>query len=224
MERQLQESMEIILGLVILIFSAILHEVAHGYVADRLGDPTARLMGRLTLNPIKHIDLYLSILLPLLLIISGSPIIFGGAKPVPVDPFNLKEGRKDVALVSLAGPLTNIVLAIAAAGILKLLSVFAGMNGSLLFFTGFSFLRLFLELVVNYNLLLAIFNLIPIPPLDGSKVFSLLLPDELARAYLSLSSIGMFILFFLLLFPFGPFSLESVIFSLFTLGKSLLGV
>ncbi|MBI2033277.1 MAG: site-2 protease family protein, partial [Candidatus Levybacteria bacterium] len=93
--------MEMLLLLLILIYSAILHEIAHGYVADRLGDPTARLSGRLTLNPIPHIDPFMTILLPLLLIMSGSPIIFGGAKPVPVDPFNLKEGRKDIAIVAL---------------------------------------------------------------------------------------------------------------------------
>src|SRR6266480_5265448 len=106
--------MEILIGLIILIFSAILHEIAHGYVADRLGDPTARLAGRLTLNPVKHIDLFWTILLPLFFFLSQSPILFGGAKPVPVDPFNLKEGRKDIALVSLAGPLTNILLALLA--------------------------------------------------------------------------------------------------------------
>ncbi|MBI2036174.1 site-2 protease family protein, partial [Candidatus Microgenomates bacterium] len=97
--------MELIIGLIILIYSAILHEVAHGFVAERLGDPTARLMGRLTLNPKPHIDPMMSIALPLILILSGSPIIFGAAKPVPVDPFNLKEGRKDMSIVALAGPL-----------------------------------------------------------------------------------------------------------------------
>ncbi|HEX8965979.1 MAG TPA: site-2 protease family protein [Patescibacteria group bacterium] len=205
--------MEIIFGLIVLIFSAILHEVAHGYVADRLGDPTARLMGRLTLNPLKHIDPYLSVILPALLILSGSPIIFGGAKPVPVDPFNLKEGRKDMALVSLAGPGTNIALAVIAAVILR---AFPFLTGGLV--------GMFLITVVNYNLLLAIFNLIPIPPLDGSKIFSLVLPEKEARMYMSLETVGMFILFFLLLFPVGGFSLSRLIFSLFTLAHNLLGV
>lgn len=205
--------MEIIFGLIVLIFSAILHEVAHGYVADRLGDPTARLMGRLTLNPLKHIDPYLSVILPALLILSGSPIIFGGAKPVPVDPFNLKEGRKDMALVSLAGPGTNIALAVIAAVILR---AFPFLTGGLV--------GMFLITVVNYNLLLAIFNLIPIPPLDGSKIFSLVLPEKEARMYMSLETVGMFILFFLLLFPVGGFSLSRLIFSLFTLANNLLGV
>src|SRR5438128_2259081 len=106
------ELLGIIISLIILIFSAILHEIAHGYVADKLGDPTPRLAKRLTLNPKSHIDPIFSILLPLVLYITPPHVIFGGAKPVPIDPFNLKEGRKDVALVSLAGPLTNILIAI----------------------------------------------------------------------------------------------------------------
>lgn len=212
--------MEIILGLVILLFSAILHEVAHGFVADRLGDPTARLMGRLTLNPKSHIDPFMSILLPLLLIMSGSPVIFGAAKPVPVDPFNLKEGRKDVALVALSGPLTNIVLAVLASFLLKLISLptaVSALSSSL--FAIFYFL---FTMIIKYNLLLAILNLLPIPPLDGSKVFSLLLPENEANAYLSLGSIGMFILFFLLLFPFGGFSLGHFMFNLLSFAEGLL--
>src|SRR6185437_16812699 len=98
----------LLIGLVILIFSSILHEVAHGLVAYRLGDPTAKLLGRITLNPLKHIDPYMSILMPLIFFFgSGGRFIFGGAKPVPVDPFNLRDGTKDLALVSAAGPLTN---------------------------------------------------------------------------------------------------------------------
>src|SRR3972149_9884574 len=93
-----------IITLTILLFSAILHEIAHGFVAERLGDPTARLLGRLTLNPKNHIDPFMSIALPLILILSSSPVIFGAAKPVPVDPFNLKDRRKDLTIVSLSGP------------------------------------------------------------------------------------------------------------------------
>lgn len=203
-----------LLSLVILIFSAILHEVAHGYVADRLGDPTARLMGRLTLNPQKHIDPFYSILLPLILILSNSPVVFGAAKPVPVDPFNLKEGRRDVALVSLAGPLTNICLAILASLLIRLLNL----QVSLITFT----LLPLLYSIVKMNLILAIFNLLPIPPLDGSKVFSLLLSEKDANTYLSLSSIGFFILFFLLLFPIGGFSLGEFIGNLLTFAQNLL--
>lgn len=194
-----------IIALVILVFSAILHEIAHGYVAERFGDPTARIMGRLTLDPRKHIDPIMSIALPLLLLISGSPIIIGGAKPVPVDPFNLRDGRKDLALVSLAGPLTNISIAVVFSLIFRIFP--SGIIG----------------LVVQLNLLLAIFNLIPIPPLDGSKIFSLLLPEKMADAYMSQGTIGL-ILIFILLMSSGPASLGGLMFSLLSFSEKLLGI
>lgn len=190
--------------LTILVFSAILHEVAHGYVADKLGDPTARLLGRLTLDPRPHIDPMMSIALPALLILSGSPVIFGAAKPVPVDPFNLKDGRKDIAIVSLAGPLTNFCLAILAAILLRFIAT--------------AELSEFLLMVVRLNLLLGIFNLLPIPPLDGSKVFAMILPEKEANTYLSIGTFGIFILFFLLLATdFGGF-----IFNLLKVAESFL--
>ncbi|MFH1187012.1 MAG: site-2 protease family protein [Candidatus Levyibacteriota bacterium] len=201
---------------IVLVFSAILHEIAHGYVAERLGDPTARLLGRLTLNPKNHIDPIMSIMLPLLLIFSGSPVIFGAAKPVPVDPFNLRDGRKDLALVSLAGPLTNILIAIITSFILKLAFMFPIGIASILI--------PFLLVIVQINLLLAIFNLLPIPPLDGSKIFALLLPEKEANAYLSLGSIGFMILFFLLIMPIGGFSLGQLIFGLLIFSQKLLGL
>ncbi|HEV2339926.1 MAG TPA: site-2 protease family protein [Patescibacteria group bacterium] len=202
----------VVIGLVVLVFSAILHEVAHGFVADKLGDPTARLMGRLTLDPRKHIDPFLSIALPLLLILSGSPVIFGGAKPVPVDPYNLPDGRKDMAIVSLAGPLTNILLAIFASFLIKGLLLF-GESGSLPLILGFMY-TLLLQ-IVQYNILLAIFNLLPIPPLDGSKIIALALPEHEANIFLSLGQVGLLILFFLLVFPFGGFSLSTFINNIF---------
>ncbi|MBF8249519.1 MAG: peptidase [Candidatus Levybacteria bacterium] len=202
-----------IIALIILIFSAILHEIAHGYAAERLGDPTARLAGRLTLNPKNHIDPLMSIALPLILLISGSPIIIGAAKPIPVDPFNLRDGRKDLALVSLAGPLTNVALAIVAGLILKVILNFSLAMPGVLY--------LILAGIVHLNLLLAIFNLLPIPPLDGSKIFALLLPEKLANAYLSLGSIGIFIIFFLLMSSNG---LQELIFSLLSFSEKLLGL
>ena len=205
-----------LLFLVVLLFSAIIHEIAHGFVAERLGDPTARLAGRLTLNPKKHIDPMMSIALPLILLISGSPVIIGAAKPVPVDPFNLKDGRKDLALVSLSGPLSNVVLAILASFIVRII---VNIQPSELL----SFLIFIFSAIVKLNLLLAIFNLIPIPPLDGSKIFSLLLPEKLANAFLSLGSIGIFIIFFLLLSP-GELSLGRLIFTLLTFSERLLGL
>ncbi len=207
------------ISLTILVFSAILHEIMHGFVAERLGDPTARLAGRLTLNPIKHIDPFMSILLPLLLIISGSPVIFGAAKPVPVDPFNLRDGKKDMALVALAGPLTNLILAITAALLIKFVNLTSSSLGDWIFIVLF-----ILHLIVKLNLLLAIFNLLPIPPLDGSKIVAMFLPDRQAAMYLSISSIGIFIIFFLLYFPIGGFSLGEVLFNLLNFAQRLLGV
>ena len=206
--------------LAIIIFSAILHEIAHGYVAERFGDPTARLAGRLTLNPKKHIDPIMSILLPLVMYIStNGAFVFGAAKPVPIDPFNLKEGRKDIALVALSGPLTNIILAILATIVFHVLNVILPATNFTL-----TVVHWFILTIAHLNLLLAIFNLIPIPPLDGSKVFALLLPKELANAYLSLSSIGFFLLLFLLMFHTGPFSLGSIIGNLLTFSEKLLGL
>lgn len=213
--------MDLVTGLVyliILVYSAILHEISHGIVAERLGDPTARLMGRLTLNPKNHIDPFMSIALPLILILSGSPVVFGAAKPVPVDVFNLKEGRKDIALVSLAGPATNILIAIICAVLIKIFEMFTVLGGIQIY------VLWFLLISVKLNLLLAIFNLIPIPPLDGSKVFALLLPEKEANTYLALGSIGIFILFFLLMFPIGGFSLGGFIANLLTFSEKLLGI
>lgn len=202
--------------LIILIYSAILHEIAHGYVAERLGDPTARLMGRITLDPRPHIDPFLTIVIPLLLILSGSPVIFGGAKPVPIDPFNLRDGRRDVALISLAGPGTNLLLAIIAAIIYNLFFQGVAPIGIL------GFLEFIIVKIGQLNVLLAIFNMLPIPPLDGSKVFALLLSEKQANAYLSIGAYGTFLLIFLLMFPLGNFSLQALMGSLYSLVLSLL--
>lgn len=201
-----------IIGLVILAFSVILHEVAHGFVADKLGDPTARIYGRLTLDPRKHIDPIMTILLPLILILTGSSIIFGAAKPIPVDPFNLREGRKDLALVSLAGPLTNIILALVATGILKL--IFALTPNAPIELANIFFM------MITYNVALAVLNLFPIPPLDGSKVFSLLLPEKIADSFLSFGrlGIGSMVAIYILLFFFSPLITTINTFALKLLG------
>lgn len=209
-----------IITIIVLVYSAILHEIAHGYVADRFGDPTARLMGRLTLDPRKHIDPFLSIILPLLLFLSNTGIIFGGAKPVPVDPFNLRDGRKDIALVSLAGPATNVVLALIGTLICHVFFPHMGL---------FEILQTSLPgyivgSIVEINLVLSIFNLLPIPPLDGSKIFALILPDHIADAYLSLSNIGTLILLVLLIFPVGGVSLMNIVTNLFVFTVHLLGL
>jgi len=203
--------MEFLIPIVILVASAILHEIMHGVVADRLGDPTARIMGRLTLNPIPHLDPIMSILLPTLLVLSGSPIIFGAAKPVPVNPIHFRDPKKDMALTALSGPLTNIALALVASQILRFLPL------NPLIYT-------VLSSIVIYNLMLAIINLIPIPPLDGSKVLAAILPNEIARSYLAIEQFGIFILFFFLLFPIGGFSLGQLINNLILFSINLLGI
>jgi Zn-dependent protease len=202
-----------IISIIILIFSAILHEIAHGYVAERLGDPTARLLGRLTLNPIPHIDPVWSIIIPLLLILGGSPVVIGGAKPVPVDPFNLREPKKDMALVSLAGPLTNFLIAFTVAFVFKFIAPF--INDP--------FLISIIYTIVQLNLLLGIFNLIPVPPLDGSKIFALFLPEEFSKTYLNIGNLGIFILFFLLM-PFSPIPLGQILAQLLGFFMRMLGM
>ena len=161
---------DIIFSLGVLLFSVILHEVAHGYMANYLGDPTARLQGRLTLNPLSHIDPVGSIILPTLLALSHMPII-GYAKPVPYNPYNLP-GKHDETLVAFAGPGTNILIALVFGLLIRFGSV--AMSPALL--NAFA-------IIVFINLILALFNLIPIPPLDGSKVLSGILPAPLAHSY-----------------------------------------
>lgn len=162
---------DIIFGIVVLIISVILHEVAHGYMANFLGDPTARLQGRLTLNPISHIDPIGSLFLPAALVISGSPLLIGYAKPVPYNPYNLR-GKYGEGLVAFAGPATNIFLAV----IFGLAIRFFGTE------LGPQLVQPF-AIIAYINMLLALFNLIPIPPLDGSKVLSSILPGALGRSY-----------------------------------------
>lgn len=178
--------MEAAIMVVVLLFSIIIHEVAHGYVALKNGDPTAKMLGRITLNPIPHIDPIGTILLPLLLLFTGSGIIFGWAKPVPVNPMNFRNYRWGEITVSAAGPLSNLALAVLFAYILRLGPV----NLGLLKMAYFG---------VSINIFLALFNLIPIPPLDGSHILAILLPRDLARMYQYLEPVG-FILILVLFY------------------------
>ena len=167
----------LVLDLIILLFSAILHEIAHGVMAEKFGDPTARLMGRITLNPISHIDPYFSILLPALLWYAGSPVIFGAAKPVPVNYNNLRPYRWGVFWVSIAGVLTNLFLAFA-------------FSIPLHFSTLPDLARQIFTEIATINIFLAVVNMIPIPPIDGSKVLAALLGEWAINKVAALESHG----------------------------------
>jgi len=171
-------------AIIILLISVILHEYAHGWMAYRLGDSTAKDAGRLTLNPIKHIDPFGSIILPLFLYLSSFNIVLGWAKPVPVNFRNLRNPKKDMMWVGLSGPLTNLGLAVLFSQLLK--------------FNGPLFLQQFFLMGVVTNLILAVFNMIPIPPLDGSRFVIGILSDEWALAYSRLENYGIFIVLLLL--------------------------
>jgi len=177
----------------IVIPSITSHEAAHGFAADRLGDPTARRLGRLTLNPIPHIDPIFTIAMPALLLVMGSPILFGGAKPVPVNVRNLRNPRRDWAIVGAAGPLTNLAL---AAGMSVIMAVAVHVLGM----TAASVVVKALSVGIYFNVLLCVFNLLPIPPLDGSRVVQLFLSHGALIAYQRIEQYGLLIIFGLIFF------------------------
>lgn len=204
--------------IVLVVLSITSHEAAHGFVADRLGDPTARERGRLTLNPIPHIDLFFTILLPLVLILSGSGFIFGGAKPVPVDVRRLRHPRRDWALVGAAGPALNVVLAIGLT-ILLAAATRAGLADASSSVTEVLAIGIFL------NALLAVFNLIPIPPLDGSRIVQYFLSGEALTLYRRLEQFGLLVILALVfLVPQMQTVLSRVIFGLVALITTPFGV
>lgn len=206
-----------VFAIAVLIFSVVIHEVSHGYVAGMLGDPTARMAGRLTLNPIKHLDPLGSVIIPLLFIVSGTSIVLGWAKPVPYNPYNLRKRWGDAA-VAAAGPGSNILIAIIF-GLLIRFGVFASAP-----------LVTAASVIVLINLVLAFFNLIPIPPLDGSKLVLYALPAKYQYKYSSLQyMIGqygfLFTLVFILLFVTLLWPVFSAIISwLFTLLTGMGGI
>jgi len=170
---------QIFFGFVVLLFSLTVHEMAHAWTADRLGDPTARLLGRVSLNPIVHADLIGTVIFPLIAMISGVPLI-GWAKPVPVNPRQLGHPRRDFVLVAAAGPASNLVMAVGAAMVLRLLPVSPVTLGEPNLSVPMASL---LGLAMRLNVLLAVFNMVPIPPLDGGNVLSGLLPRRLGHQY-----------------------------------------
>lgn len=186
----------ILMQMVILFFSVSFHETAHGFVAEKVGDPTARMLGRITLNPVKHLDLWGSVLIPVFLAITGLPI-FGWAKPVPVTRENFRHPRRDEILVSFAGPGSNFLLC-AVATLLLWISARSGM------FTAESGipLLLFLTYFLIVNLVLGIFNLIPLPPLDGSWILRAIIPAPWAYKVSLLERYGMLFIFLMIAFGF----------------------
>jgi Zn-dependent protease len=183
------------------LLSLSIHEAAHAFASDKLGDPTAKLNDRLTLNPIAHLD-PLGTLLPIIMILTGSPIIFGWGKPVPFDPFNLQNPRKDSAIISFAGPAANLIFATFLAIVLRILNINLFANENIIFF---------LSQIIALNIIFALFNLIPIHPLDGGKILVGLLPQK--QAYdvdAFLRKYGTLLLIFLIF----PFFGNSIVFSI----------
>ena len=176
----------------IILYSIILHELAHAKVAEMMGDSTARMYGRLTLNPVPHLDLF-GTLLPILLLMSGSPIVFGWAKPVPINPYNFNDYRKGMLYVSAAGIVTNLFVAWLLATAVKFLPA---PNNS-----GMYILQQALIFGVRINIVLAVFNFLPIPPLDGSKIFSMILPHRYSQYIDKMEPFGFLILLLVLIFP-----------------------
>ncbi|MFC1667816.1 site-2 protease family protein [Chlamydiota bacterium] len=186
----MNSGVQIVFSLCILFFSVIIHEVAHGFVALWCGDPTARDSGRLTLNPVSHIDLVGTIILPIILFISVG-FAFGWAKPVPINPYNFRNPKKDTMLVGLSGPLSNIILALITGLLLRM-----GLLGIIPIGRGFVFFLLFASVI---NIILALFNLIPIPPLDGSRILMGFLPHKQALFLSRIEPYGMLIVLVLLM-------------------------
>lgn len=200
----------LVLYFLIIVPSAIIHEYAHGWMADRLGDPTARIAGRLTLNPVAHIDLFGTILLPVLLFIgSGGSFLFAYAKPVPYNPFNLEDKRWDPVRVALAGPTSNIILAVIFGSLLR----FGVLPETVAPLAG---------IIVFANILLAVFNMVPIPPLDGSKLLFALLPDtpQWEQYKMNLERYGFIVLLFFVFYAFHIISpIIGFLYNLFTGGR-----
>ncbi len=195
-----------------LLLAVVSHEVAHGWVAEKLGDPTARLLGRISLNPLVHIDVIGTVILPLVLLVTHAPFLFGWAKPVPVQFHRLRGGRKAMAWVALAGPLTNLMLAAVSALVYRLVVWLFGMGA------GWGVLGLLLHPLyhmarfsVVFNLVLMAVNLFPVPPLDGGRVLVGLLPQRLAAPVARVERYGMVIVLLFMVTGWWGYVLRPVV-------------
>jgi len=188
--------LEYIFLILILILSIVIHEVSHGAMANHLGDPTAKYAGRLTLNPLRHLDPIGSVILPIFLVIMaklmGGGIIFGWAKPVPINPYNFRDQKYGSAKVALAGPGSNLAIALVFGLALRFFPQLSLIPGLVLIFS----------YIVYINILLAVFNLLPIPPLDGSHLLFTFLPPGMENLKIFLSQYGFYILLFIIFFLF----------------------
>jgi Zn-dependent protease len=202
--------------IVVLILSVIIHEMAHGYAANWLGDPTARLAGRLSPNPLVHLDPMMSVILPGILLATGSPILFGAAKPVPYNPYNLSNQKWGEAIVAAAGPLANFFIAGVFAVLVRLSDMLSLSE---------TFVMLSVQ-VIMLNIFLAFFNLVPIPPLDGSKILPRLLPFSLRMKYESFRTFfeqnialgfALVIILFMVFFA-GPLYMATQVLTMFLVG------
>jgi Zn-dependent protease len=186
---------QIFIALIVLLFSLTVHEMAHAWTADRLGEPTARLLGRVSLNPLVHADPIGTILFPLIAMVSGAPLI-GWAKPVPVNMRYLHHPRRDYVLVAAAGPASNLILAVVASVVLVVMPMSPNTAGAANIIVP---LRDILTQLVRLNVLLAVFNMVPIPPLDGGNVLAGLLPPSAAAMFNQLRPYGFLLLYALIL-------------------------
>ena len=191
--------MSFLFSIIIFFLAVVIHEYAHGATAYWLGDRTAKYAGRLTLNPLAHIDPFGTVLLPILLVISRSPVIFGWAKPVPINYWGLRNPKKDILWVGLAGPLANIILAVGLSLLLKMDLAVP------------TFITQLILQGILINLVLAVFNLIPVPPLDGSRILISILPAGLTKQYAAIERYGFIILFILLYFRFFDYIIWPIV-------------